>query len=296
MQRKGIVLAGGQGTRLRPLTNGVCKPLLPIYDKPMIYYPISTLMLAGIRDIAIITTPQDRVLFERYLGDGSQWGIRFTYIDQPSPDGIAQAYTLAEDFLSGAPSTLILGDNLFFGAGLAERLIEAAAQTEGGRVFAYEVNDPERYGVVAFDGNRVKSIVEKPSKPESNYAATGIYFLDGDAPRRARSIQPSARGELEITSLLDRYLCKGELSVELLDRSFTWFDAGTHESLLEASVEVQRFQCNGKVLGSPEEIAFRRGWNSYDDMRVSISHLAKTKYGSVLRDITQNCLIQNAVA
>ena len=217
--RKGIILAGGSGTRLYPITMGVSKQLLPIYDKPMIYYPISVLMLAGIRDICMITTPQDRSQFERSLGDGSQWGLSLSYVEQPSPEGLAQAYILAEDFLDGAPSALVLGDNIFFGHGLPELLAAADAQTEGGTVFGYHVADPERYGVVDFDAEgRARQIIEKPAVPPSNYAVTGLYFLDGSAPARARQIRPSPRGELEITDLLQMYLDEGQLRVETMGR------------------------------------------------------------------------------
>ncbi|MDO5706672.1 MAG: sugar phosphate nucleotidyltransferase, partial [Paracoccus sp. (in: a-proteobacteria)] len=223
MQRKGIILAGGSGTRLYPITMGVSKQLLPIYDKPMIYYPITVLMLAGIREIAIITTPEDQAQFQRLLGDGSQWGLRFEWIVQPSPDGLAQAYLLARDFLDGAPSAMVLGDNIFFGVGLGKLLSGASAQTSGGTVFGYHVVDPERYGVVDFDADgTVRSIIEKPPVPPSNYAVTGLYFLDGTAPDRAAQVQPSERGELEITTLLESYLADGALTVELMGRGYAW--------------------------------------------------------------------------
>jgi glucose-1-phosphate thymidylyltransferase len=220
-QRKGIILAGGSGTRLYPLTMAISKQLMPIYDKPMIYYPLSVLMLAGIRDIAVITTPQDQAQFQRLLGDGSQWGVSFTFIEQPSPDGLAQAYILAEDFLDGAPSAMVLGDNIFFGHGLPEMLHAADSKDSGGTVFGYHVADPERYGVVKFDrdGN-VEQIIEKPDVPPSNYAVTGLYFLDGDAPRRAKKIKPSHRGEVEIVTLLETYLADGTLSVERMGRGY----------------------------------------------------------------------------
>jgi glucose-1-phosphate thymidylyltransferase len=256
--RKGIILAGGSGTRLYPITMGLSKQLLPIYDKPMIYYPLSVLMLAGIREIAIITTPEDQNQFQRLLGDGSQWGLDFTYIQQPSPDGLAQAYLLAEDFLAGAPSAMVLGDNIFFGHGLLELLNEADAQTTGGTVFGYQVSDPERYGVVSFapDG-QVVSIIEKPAKPASNYAVTGLYFLDGTAPQKARAVTPSARGELEITSLLDMYLAEGSLAVKRMGRGYAWLDTGTHASLLDAGNFVRTLeQRQGMQTGCPEEIAF----------------------------------------
>lgn len=234
-QRKGIILAGGSGTRLYPITMGVSKQLLPLYDKPMIYYPITVLMLAGIREIAIITTPEDQDQFRRLLDDGSQWGISFTYIIQPSPDGLAQAYILAEDFLAGSPSAMVLGDNIFFGHGLPELLASADGRDSGGTVFGYRVSDPERYGVVDFDDQmNARSIIEKPSVPPSDYAVTGLYFLDGTAPARARAVQPSARGELEITTLLESYLHDGSLTVERMGRGFAWLDTGTHASLLDA--------------------------------------------------------------
>ena len=234
-QRKGIILAGGSGTRLYPITMGISKQLMPIYDKPMIYYPISVLMLSGIREIAIITTPEDQAQFQRLLGDGTQFGVRFEWIVQPSPDGLAQAYILAEDFLDGAPSAMVLGDNIFFGHGLPEVLQRAVQKEQGGTVFGYHVADPERYGVVAFDqGGEVTQIIEKPEMPPSNYAVTGLYFLDGDAPARAKEVKPSDRGELEITTLLEMYLHDGTLSVERMGRGFAWLDTGTHASLLDA--------------------------------------------------------------
>ncbi|WP_415639265.1 glucose-1-phosphate thymidylyltransferase RfbA, partial [Paracoccus nototheniae] len=233
--RKGIILAGGSGTRLYPITMGVSKQLLPLYDKPMIYYPITVLMLAGIRQIAIITTPEDQAQFQRLLGDGSQWGIDFTWIIQPSPDGLAQAYILAEDFLDGAPSAMVLGDNIFFGHGLPELLASADGRDSGGTVFGYRVSDPERYGVVDFDDQmRARAIIEKPKVPPSDYAVTGLYFLDGTASERARAVQPSDRGELEITTLLESYLHDGVLTVERMGRGFAWLDTGTHASLLDA--------------------------------------------------------------
>ena len=234
-QRKGIILAGGTGTRLYPITMGISKQLLPIYDKPMIYYPISVLMLSGIREIAIITTPEDQRQFQKLLGDGAQWGLSFDWIAQPSPDGLAQAYILAEDFLDGAPSAMVLGDNIFFGHGLPEILQRADAKTTGGTVFGYHVADPERYGVVNFNGGgEVTQIIEKPEVPPSNYAVTGLYFLDETAPARAKEVKPSARGELEITTLLESYLDDGTLSVERMGRGFAWLDTGTHASLLDA--------------------------------------------------------------
>ena len=260
--RKGIILAGGSGTRLYPITMGVSKQLLPIYDKPMIYYPLSVLMLAGIREICLITTPQDQDQFKRTLGDGSQWGVSLTYVVQPSPDGLAQAFILAETFLDGAPSALVLGDNIFFGHGLPKLLAAADAQGTGGTVFGYHVADPERYGVVDFDGaGRARQIIEKPQIPPSNYAVTGLYFLDGSAPSRARAVQPSPRGELEITDLLQLYLDEGALRVETMGRGYAWLDTGTHGSLLEAGNFVRTLQDRqGLQTGCPEEIAYEQGW------------------------------------
>ncbi len=282
MQRKGIILAGGHGTRLRPLTNGISKPLLPVYDKPMIYYPLSVLMQAGIRDIAIITTPDDQPLFQRFLGDVRQWGISITWIEQPTADGIAQAYLLAERFLDGAPSALILGDNLFFGPGFGLRLKEAMGQTGGGTIFGYRVPDPERYGVVSFEGEKVTGIVEKPEIAPSRVAVTGLYFLDGNAPQRARDVRPSARGELEIVSLLETYLQEDTLSLVVLGDDDRWFDAGTHESLLESSQAVRDAQAMGIVVGSPEAAAFSNGWCSQNAFATACRHLSKTGYGALL--------------
>jgi len=282
--RKGILLAGGSGTRLYPITLGISKQLLPIYDKPMIYYPLSVLMLAGIREIAVITTPQDAEQFKRSLGDGAQWGLSLTYIEQPSPDGLAQAYLLAEDFLDGAPSAMVLGDNIFFGHGLPEALAAADVVQDGGTVFGYRVADPERYGVVDFDGDgKVRSIVEKPPVPPSNYAVTGLYFLDGSAPSRARAVTPSDRGELEITSLLEMYLADDALSVQQMGRGFAWLDTGTHGSLLDAGNFVRTLsERQGLQVGSPEEIAFGKGWISADDLRKRAEEFAKNSYGSYL--------------
>ena len=266
--RKGIILAGGSGTRLYPITMGVSKQLLPIYDKPMIYYPLSVLMLAGIREIALITTPDDQSQFQRLLGDGSQWGLHFTYIVQPSPDGLAQAYLLTRDFLDGAPSAMVLGDNIFFGHGLPHVLAQADAKTSGGTVFGYHVADPERYGVVSFDAEgRAKEIIEKPSVPPSNYAVTGLYFLDGSAPERAAQVAPSERGELEITTLLEMYLHDGALDVQRMGRGYAWLDTGTHGSLLDAGNFVRTLQDRqGLQISAPEEIAFRRGWISREKL------------------------------
>ncbi len=283
-QRKGIILAGGSGTRLYPITRGVSKQLLPIYDKPMVYYPLSVLMLAGIREIAVITTPQDRDQFERLLEDGSQWGLSFTYIEQPSPDGLAQAFILAEDFLAGAPSTLVLGDNIFFGHGLPDLLAEADARPAGGTVFGYQVADPERYGVVDFDENGiVRSIIEKPEVPPSNHAVTGLYFVDGTAPQKARAVQPSPRGELEITSLLEMYLHEGALDVQRMGRGYAWLDTGTHGSLLDAGNFVRTIQKRqGQQIGCPEEIAFEMGFIDRAALDAQAELYKKNDYGRYL--------------
>ncbi|CUH51498.1 glucose-1-phosphate thymidylyltransferase RfbA [Shimia marina] len=287
--RKGIILAGGTGTRLFPITIGVSKQLVPIYDKPMIYYPLSVLMLAGIRDIAVITTPQDQDQFQRTLGDGSQWGLSLTYIEQPSPDGLAQAYILAEEFLNGAPSAMVLGDNIFFGHGLPTQLATADTRTEGGTVFGYRVADPERYGVVDFaeDGS-VRHIVEKPSKAPSPYAVTGLYFLDGTAPERARQVTPSARGELEITALLEMYLKDGALHVEQMGRGYAWLDTGTHGSLLDAGNFVRTLsERQGQQVGCPEEIAWAQGWISDAQLRARAEAFGKNNYGAYLHALLE---------
>jgi glucose-1-phosphate thymidylyltransferase len=284
MSRKGIILAGGSGTRLYPITMGLSKQLLPLYDKPMIYYPLSVLMLAGIREIAIITTPQDQDQFKRLLSDGSQWGLAFTFIEQPSPDGLAQAYLLAEEFLAGSPSAMVLGDNIFFGHGLPQVLANADAVETGGTVFGYRVADPERYGVVDFapDGT-VKTIIEKPKKAPSPYAVTGLYFLDGTAPARAAKVQPSERGELEITSLLESYLADGQLSVELMGRGYAWLDTGTHGSLLDAGNFVRTLSDRqGQQIGSPDEIAYHQGWIDDDALRAQAEMFGKNDYGAYL--------------
>ncbi|MAU52858.1 MAG: glucose-1-phosphate thymidylyltransferase [Roseovarius sp.] len=285
--RKGIILAGGSGTRLYPITMGLSKQLLPIYDKPMIYYPLSVLMLTGIREIAVITTPQDQAQFRAALGDGGQWGLSFTYVVQPSPDGLAQAYTLTEDFLDGAPSAMVLGDNIFFGHGLPELLAGADARQEGGTVFGYHVADPERYGVVGFDADgRAREIIEKPAVPPSRYAVTGLYFLDGDAPRLAREVRPSARGELEITSLLEMYLAAGRLHVEKMGRGYAWLDTGTHASLLDAGNFVRTLQeRQGLQTGCLDEIAYRQGWTDADTLARRAKQFAKNDYGRYLRSI-----------
>ncbi len=283
-QRKGIILAGGSGTRLYPITMGVSKQLLPIYDKPMIFYPISTLMLAGIREIAIITTPHDQPQFQRLLGDGSQWGLSFEYIIQPAPDGLAQAYILAENFLDGAPSVLVLGDNIFFGHGLPEILAHADTKPVGGTVFGYHVADPERYGVVGFDAeDRATSIIEKPENPASNYAVTGLYFLDGTAPARAKQVRPSARGELEITTLLSSYLEEDNLTVERMGRGYAWLDTGTHASLLDAANFVRTLQTRqGLQVGSLEEIAYAADWITHAQLQARAEIFSKNDYGAYL--------------
>ena len=285
VKRKGIILAGGSGTRLYPLTMAVSKQLMPLYDKPMIYYPLTVLMLSDIREVAVITTPQDQAQFQRLLGDGSQWGMQLTYIEQPSPDGLAQAYILAEAFLNGAPSAMVLGDNIFFGHGLPNLLNAADAQPSGGTVFGYHVADPERYGVVKFDNDgRAESIVEKPKVPPSNYAVTGLYFLDGDAPQRARQVQPSDRGELEIATLLESYLIEGQLSVKTMGRGYAWLDTGTHASLLDAGNFVRTLvERQGLQAGCPEEIAFEKGWIDAAKLAELIEPYKKTTYGAYLQ-------------
>ncbi len=278
--RKGIILAGGTGSRLWPITEGVSKQLMPVYDKPMIYYPLSVLMLAGIRDIAVITTPEDQPQFLRLMGDGARWGLRLTWIVQPSPDGLAQAYLLARDFLAGAPSAMVLGDNLFFGHGLPELLAEADQAPSGGSVFAYHVADPERYGVVDFVGDRVRAIVEKPKVAPSNYAVTGLYFLDGTAPDRAARVKPSARGELEIADLLQSYLADGGLTVRRMGRGYAWLDTGTHGSLLDAGNFVRTLEDRqGLQTGCPEEIAFGKGWIGLPELEAAAARYAKSSYG-----------------
>ena len=287
MQRKGIILAGGSGTRLHPLTCSISKQLMPVYDKPMIYYPLSVLLLAGIREIAVITTPEHGPLFQTQLGDGSQWGCRLTYIEQPRPEGLAQAFLLAEDFLAGAPSCLILGDNIFFGQGLAELLASADAHEQGATVFGYHVSDPQRYGVVEFDRRgQAISIEEKPSEPKSNYAVTGLYFYDAQVVDIARSIKPSARGELEITDVNNRYLQQGSLHVERIGRGVAWLDTGTHESLLAAANFVQAVQMRqGLKVACPEEIAWRKGFISGDQLRKLALPLCKSGYGQYLLEL-----------
>ncbi|PYE82178.1 glucose-1-phosphate thymidylyltransferase RfbA [Pseudoroseicyclus aestuarii] len=288
--RKGIILAGGSGTRLYPITLGVSKQLLPVYDKPMIYYPISVLMLAGIREIAVITTPEDQDQFQRTLGDGSQWGVSFTYIVQPKPEGLAQAYILAEEFLAGSASAMVLGDNIFFGHGLPELLAQADGAAAGGTVFGYRVADPERYGVVDFDeSGKVRSIVEKPEIPPSSYAVTGLYFLDGTAPERARQVTPSARGELEITTLLEMYLAEGSLTVMQMGRGYAWLDTGTHGSLLDAGNFVRTLEKRqGLQTGSPDEIAWRQGWIDRAALEERGAQFKKNDYGRYLQGLAQD--------
>ena len=284
--RKGILLAGGSGTRLYPITIGVSKQLLPVYDKPMIYYPLSVLMLSDIREIAVITTPEDQAQFQRLMGDGSQWGLSLEWIVQPSPDGLAQAYLLAERFLDGAPSAMVLGDNIFFGHGLPVILERADARGKGGTVFGYRVADPERYGVLDYQGDRVTRIVEKPDSPPSNYAVTGLYFLDESAPERAARVTPSARGELEIVDLLASYLDDGSLTVERMGRGYAWLDTGTHGSLLDAGNFVRTLSARqGLQSGSPEEIAFEKGWITREDLLKAAAPLGKNAYGAYLRMI-----------
>ncbi len=284
MARKGIILAGGSGTRLYPLTQAVSKQLLPVYDKPMIYYPLSVLMLAGIRDVLIINTPHEQVLFQRLLGDGAQWGMRFEYAVQPSPDGLAQAFLIGERFLDGAPSCLVLGDNIFHGPGLTALLRRADERADGATVFGYWVHDPERYGVAEFDASgRVIGIEEKPARPRSNYAVTGLYFYDGRAPQFAAALKPSARGELEITDLNRRYLEEGRLHLERLGRGYAWLDTGTHQSLLEASTFIETIEARqGLRICCPEEIAWINGWIGDEDLVRLAKPLAKNGYGQYL--------------
>lgn len=284
---KGIILAGGSGTRLHPMTLSMSKQLLPVYDKPMIYYPLSVLMLAGIREVLIISTPQDLPRFRHLLGNGERLGMKFSYAEQPSPDGLAQAYIIGEEFIAGEPSSLILGDNLFYGQGLRQILKRATDKSEGSTVFAYHVSDPERYGVVEFDKNgKALSIEEKPSKPRSNWAVTGLYFYDGRAPELARSLKPSPRGELEITDLNRLYMEEGKLSVEFLGRGFAWLDTGTPESLLNAAEFVRTLeQRQGFKVCCTEEIAFVNGFITADHLRQLGNELGKSSYGVYLRKI-----------
>jgi len=288
--RKGIILAGGSGTRLYPLTKSISKQLLPVYDKPMIYYPLSTLMLAGIREILVITTPHDRPLFQAQLGDGSQWGLELGFAEQPRPEGLAQAYLIAADWLDGADSCLVLGDNIFYGHGLTQSLRDADARASGATVFGYWVSDPERYGVAEFgDEGRVVGLEEKPQRPKSNYAVTGLYFYDGRAPEFAAHLEPSARGELEITDLNQAYLERDALRLERLGRGIAWLDTGTHKSLMQAAAFIETIETRqGLKIACPEEIAYHAGWIDEAQVRAEAGRLAKTQYGAYLHRMLQS--------
>jgi glucose-1-phosphate thymidylyltransferase len=294
MAYKGIILAGGSGTRLHPLTVSVSKQLMPVYDKPMIYYPVATLLLAGIRDILIITTPRDRDAYQNLLGDGSRWGVNFQYAIQPSPDGLAQAFLIGEPFIGSDPSCLILGDNIYYGQGLSAMLRRAATRERGATVFGYYVRDPEQYGVVNFDAQgRAVDIEEKPKQPKSNYAVTGLYFYDNEVVNIAKSIRPSARGELEITDVNKVYLDCGQLNVELMGRGYAWLDTGTHESLLAAANFMQVVeQRQGLKIACPEEIAWRMGYISDDQLAQLAAPLAKSGYGLYLLELLERGIVQ----